>query len=181
MSYEPNQNGVDKSDYTRDSRTTHGSPAPHTPISYGGAVPRKPSKFLLFILSGCVPGLGHMYLGLIRRGLFYMAGIALLIFLTVQLAIGGLGIFTVFTGFGLLALYAVSFFESFVMRRDIAAGKEVADSMPAFVTSKTFLVAVGVTLALSVLASIISVVPWPFWVIAGVLAVVIVSRKKKGA
>ncbi|MCL2620985.1 MAG: hypothetical protein FWD97_08655 [Defluviitaleaceae bacterium] len=188
MSYDPNKNGVDTSDYTRDNRT-EATPPPHAPhpthhphpMPYGGGSPRKPSRFLLFILSGCVPGLGHMYLGMIRRGLFYMAGIALLVFLTVQLAISGLGIFTVFTGFGLLALYTVSFFESFIIRRDIVAGKEVADTIPSFVTDKRFLIAIGAVLGLTVLASIISVVPWFIWVAAGVVVIALVSKKKKSS
>lgn len=181
MSYEPNKNGVDTSDYTKDNRAGASPPPPHYPYPMPyGAAPRKPSRFLLFILSGCVPGLGHMYLGMIRRGLFYMAGIALLVFLTVQLAVNGLGTLIPLTGFGLFALYAVSFFESFIIRRDIVSGKEVSDTIPNFVTDKRFLIGLGAVLALAVLSSIISAVPWFVWVVAGVVILIFSSKKKKG-
>ncbi|MCL2235815.1 MAG: hypothetical protein FWB98_05180 [Defluviitaleaceae bacterium] len=185
MSYDPNQNGIDKSDYTRDNREGQSAPRtpppyPHHPhITYGGHKPRKPSRFILLMLA-FLPGLGHMYLGLIRRGLFYLAGTAFLVFLTVQFAMT-IPLMTILTGFSIFALMAVGFFEGFALRRDMVAGKEVVDALPKFITNKTILVAIGAVLVIAILASIISSVPWIIWVIAGVAVVIFASKKKKGA
>ena len=183
MSYDPNQNGIDKSDYTRDNREGHGaphSPPPHhPPITYDGHRPRRPSRFILLLLA-FFPGLGHMYLGLIRRGLFYLAGTAFLVFLTVQFAMT-IPLMTILTGFSIFALMAVAFFEGFTLRRDMATGKEVADALPKFITNKTILVAIGAILVIAVLASIISSVSWIVWAIVGVAVVIFASKKKKGA
>ncbi|MCL2415258.1 MAG: hypothetical protein FWD01_00430 [Defluviitaleaceae bacterium] len=119
------EGNVERDDYKYDIRFDNVAP-PKSVISSRPI--RKPSRLILFLLMW-IPGLGHMYMGLIRRGLFYMSALPLLIYFTVALSRIA-PIFTILTGFSIAALYFVSFFETFVIRRDIMAGKEIADIIP---------------------------------------------------
>ena len=160
-------------DYKRDMRLETPPPAPHH-----AAPPRRPSRFWLFMLS-LLPGTGHMYLGLIRRGLFYMTSLALLIFLTTVIAPSAL---VILTSFAKAALFAVAFFESFAIRRDIVMGKEVADTVPTFSAhgrNKSLLVLVLVVVAILVSVNILSSLNWIVWLVLGIVAVAIFTSKKK--
>lgn len=164
-------------DYKKDIRVdappmAHYGHAPVVP-------PRRPSRFWLFALS-VLPGLSHMYLGLIKRGLFYISTFALIAFLTVTLG----GPFTIITGLGITALYAVAFFEAFAIRRDIVMGKEVSDSVPVIGKNKTVLVVIAVVVAAALGINILSSLPWYAWMILGIVAVcyfpVAIVRVTKG-
>ncbi|MCL2574846.1 MAG: hypothetical protein FWE33_00275 [Defluviitaleaceae bacterium] len=186
MNHDPNS-GIDKSDYTRDNRaeapTPAAPPVPPPPPYYGGyhgyPVIKKPSRFILFILA-CIPGLGHMYMGLIRRGLFYLSATAFTIFMTV---VAGMNfwILTPLTSFAILAVYAVAFFESLSIRRDFVMGKEVVDRLPAFVAGKGFVPIIALA-ALAVFAiGFLASLTWQGWIIIiliAVLCAVLFSRKK---
>ena len=65
---------IDKSDYTRDMREEKAppTPPPPPPPSYPPTPSKAHSRAILLILA-FLPGLGHMYLGFIRRGLFYLS------------------------------------------------------------------------------------------------------------
>ena len=149
-------------DYKRDIRLEH----PHTPPHHHGTYPiRRPSRFWLFVLSP-LPGLSHMYLGLIRRGLFYMASLALLIFLTTAIAPS---ILVILTSFAKFAIFAVAFFESFAIRRDIVMGKDVSDSTPniaALRKNKTLFAAVIIVVAVVVGLRVLAILGWLIWFIA---------------
>jgi len=183
MSYDPNQNGIDKSDYTKDTRAGQNSPPPKPPMPYspytpyGGYGTKKPSRFVIFILA-FMPGLSHMYLGLIKRGLFYISAIALSVFLTVQFGISGLAPLIIITAFANFAICAVAFFEAFAIRRDIVMGKEVQDVIPSFVKNKTFLLAVAALLTLVVIINILSFIPWYFWILIAVAVIVVTASRK---
>jgi len=183
MHHDPHRD-IDKSDYTRDNRTAQPDadtppyippipPPPPTMPYHGGGHYTKvkiPSRFILFILA-CLPGLGHFYIGLIRRGLFYLSATAFAIFLTIQAAIN-LPLLLVFTVFSIVAVYAVAFFETLVIRRDIAAGKEVVDRLPAFANNKRFVLGVAIV-AIGVFAlGFISSLPWYGWLAITALGVV---------
>ena len=164
-------------DYKRDIRLEHH----HAPTHHGAYPTRRPSRFWLFVLSP-LPGLSHMYLGLIRRGLFYMASLALLIFLTTAIAPS---IIVILTSFAKFALFAVAFFESFSIRRDIIMGKDVSDSIPnigALRKNKALFAAViivaAVIIGLRVLAFLGGLV-WLIAIIAVILYFVINSGKKE--
>jgi len=139
---------MNNNDYKYDARTEHESheSKPSRPT-------RKPSRFILFTL-GWIPGIGHMYLGLIRRGTFYLSALSMAIFLTVVLSynFSPLVIFTSFAKFGLCA---VSFFEAFKLRHEIIAGIEVKDTIPAFVFNKTLWIALGIIIAGSIFLDIL--------------------------
>ena len=180
MHHDPHRE-IDKNDYTRDTRAeapaTSPPPSapPHKMPYYGGHMPKAsgtkvPSRFALLIL-GCLPGLGHLYMGLIRRGLFYLSAAALAIFLNIQIAMH-MPMFAIFTAFAIVAVYAVAFFESLVIRRDIAAGKELVDRLPAFVNNKRFVVGIAV-FAIAVFAlGFISSLPWYGWFVIAALGMV---------
>ena len=160
-------------DYKRDIRAehppTHPSAASTRP--YPPTHTRRPGRFWIFVLSP-LPGLSHMYLGLIRRGLFYISALALLVFLTTALAPS---ILVVLTGFSTAALFAVAFFEAFAIRRDIVMGKEVKDSIPniAFILkNKTLLTVTLIIVAIAIGINIIASLPWYAWMIMGIVAVV---------
>jgi len=166
----------DENDYKRDIRTEHQEPthghshAPHPHPAHTTTPARRPSRFWLLMLSP-LPGLGHMYLGLIRRGLFYMASLALLIFLTTALALSAL---VIFTSFAMAALFGVAFFEAFAIRRSMVMGKEIADTIPniAFATkNKTVLVIALAVLAVIIGINILGALPWYAWVVIGIVAV----------
>jgi len=78
------------------------------------------SKFLLFILSA-LPGLGYMYLGLIKRGLFAMMAFFATIFLISSVS----GFF----GFVLVGIIFATFFDQFRTLNKIRAGIEVEDQI----------------------------------------------------
>lgn len=175
---------IDKSDYTRDARNdatpAHTPPPaapPHMPYSHSPAPKiKRPSRFVLFLLA-FLPGLGHMYMGLIKRGLFYLSAVAFAIFATVQLGMTA-PIFTILTAFAILGIYAVSFFESFVIRRNIAAGVAMDDNIPEFAKSKTFLVALAATLSFLMLLSILEAIRPILGIVVFVAILVFVFSKK---
>jgi hypothetical protein len=80
-----------------------------------------PSKFLLFILSA-LPGLGYMYLGLIKRGLLVMAAFFLNIYLMAQFEIPMLA-------FVIPIIFFASFFDGFKILRQIREGQTVEDTV----------------------------------------------------
>ena len=134
---------------------------------------RRPSRFWLFVLS-FLPGLSHIYMGLIRRGLFYISALPILIYVTVVFA-SNLGIFVLFPAFSIAALFAVAFFESFSIRRDIIMGKEVKDTIPnlgVFGGNKVVIIALAVIFALALGINILARLPWYAWLILGIIAVV---------
>jgi len=123
-----------------------------------------------------------MYLGLIRRGLFYMTSLALLIFLTTAIAPS---ILVILTSFAKFALFAVAFFESFAIRRDIVMGKDVSDSIPnidALRKNKTLFAAViivaAVVIGLRVLASLGGLV-WPIAISSAIALYFLWNSDKK--
>jgi len=137
------------------------------------------------MLSLFLPGLSHMYLGLIRRGLFYISVLAFTIFISVALLLPISGIFGIFMGFSIMTIYAVSFFEAFSIRRDIVMGKEVKDTIPnlgIFGSGKVILIIAIVILALVFGVNILSSLPWYAWLILGIVAICYAPflRKKKG-
>ena len=148
---------IDKSDYTRDIREP--APPPPPPPPAAPPRPRRPSRLVLFILA-FLPGLGHMYLGLMRRGLFYLSAFAFAIFITVQFGMMGVGAIIVLAAFTIVAVVAAAFFEALVARRDIAMGRELADNIPAFAKTTPFLVAVGLLIIIPFLVNILRALSW---------------------
>ena len=154
-------------DYKRDIRAEGTLPSSEVPYHH-----RRPSRFWLFALS-FLPGLSHIYLGLIRRGLFYISALPILIYLTVVFA-SNFGIFVLFPAFSIAALFAVAFFESFSIRRDIIMGKEVKDTMPSFGMpggSKAVIIAIGVILVVALGVNILARLPWYAWLVLGIVAI----------
>ena len=148
-------------DYKRDIRLDDAPPDEMIPH-------RRPSRFWLFVLS-FLPGLSHIYMGLIRRGLFYISALAFVIFFT-SVVVPRFSSLGIITGFSIIAIFAVSFFEAFSIRRDIIMGKEVKDTLPnlgIILRNKVFLVVIAVLFAISILASL----PWYAWLILGIVAV----------
>ena len=163
----------DKDDYKRDIRidsvSSHGEPPNHHSHS---AHSRRPSRFWLFVFS-FLPGLGHIYMGLIRRGLFYISTLALIIFFT-SVVVPNFGRFSIFAGFSIAALFAVSFFEAFSIRRDIIMGKEVKDTIPnlgIFGKNKVIIIILAVIFVIVLAVNILSALPWYVWLILGIIAV----------
>lgn len=169
-----NNQRPDHDDYKRDIRFDK-LPEP-SKMPYPG---KRPSRFVLFLLMW-VPGLGHMYMGLIKRGLFYFSALPLLIYFTVAIA-RVFPVFTIFTGFSIAALYAVSFFEGLAIRRDIIEGKAVADVIPnlrALAQNKLVRCILIAKLAIAVLHTVVSAIPMPLIVIAVILAAVFFLSKR---
>ncbi|MCL2170743.1 MAG: hypothetical protein FWB71_01210 [Defluviitaleaceae bacterium] len=161
-------------DYRRDIRFDK----VEAPPKIAGA--RRPSRLILFLLMW-LPGLGHMYMGLMRRGLFFFSMLPLLIYLTV-LAAGTLPLLNVFLGFGIAGLYIISFFEALKLRRDMVAGIETPDALPdlgGIIRNKTIMGIVVLIVGISVLHALITAVP----VIAPLAIILIIcaiwGRKKK--
>jgi len=162
---------IDKSDYKRDARIET-PPAP-PPVAEPPAA-KEHSRFLLLILA-LVPGLGHMYLGLVRRGLFYLSAFAFTIFVTVQFAIMGLAPFVVLAVFGIVAVVFMAFFESLVARRDLALGKKLEDSAPAFVKTKAAFISIAAFLIIPFVINLLNTLPWYSWIILGFIFVVAIA------
>jgi hypothetical protein len=150
---------------------------PMPPMPYSPYGTKRPSRFVIFILA-FLPGLSHMYLGLIKRGLFYISAVALVLFLTVQFGSGGLASLTIFTGFATAALYAVAFFEAFSIRRDIIMGKEPSDVIPNFVKNRTFLLIIAAMLVFVIVINVLSFIPFPLW-LAAIAALIVVFALRK--
>ena len=134
----------DNDDYKRDIRMD-GTPPGSVPPPHYSYVPhhvKRPNRFWLFVLSG-VPGLAHLYMGLIRRGLFYMSLFALAVAFSSTIPARGAGMRAALAGFSFLALYSTAFFEAFKIRREMILGKEIKDAIPNFLLSgnKTVLIA----------------------------------------
>jgi len=169
-------------DYKRDIRLDKASvdEAPNHPHV---ASHRRPSRFWLLALS-FLPGLSHIYMGLIRRGLFYVATLALVIFFS-SVIVPDFARLSVLTGFAIFAIYAVSFFEAFSIRRDIIIGKEIKDAIPNFGIiggNRVVLIAIGIIFAIALGINILSNLPWYAWLILGIVAVCYAPsvRAKKG-
>lgn len=79
------------------------------------------SKAALFILS-FLPGLGYMYLGLIKRGLLVMSAFFLNIYLLAEFSVPLLA-------FLVPVIFFASFFDGFSILRRINAGEAVTDSI----------------------------------------------------
>jgi hypothetical protein len=165
-------------DYKRDIRADGMMPTVDT-----SARRRRPSRFWLLALS-FLPGLSHIYMGLIRRGLFYISALALVIFFT-SVIVPILNLLGIFAGFSIVALYAVSFFEAFSIRRDIIMGKEVKDALPNLAWlggNKAVLILIAVIFAIALGINILARLPWYAWLILGIVAVCYAPylRRKKG-
>ena len=116
-----------------------------------------------------------MYMGLIKRGLFYIFALALLVFLISSLSFGS-GLLAIPAGFAIAALYAASFFEAFSIRRDIVMGKEVKDTIPKFFNNGKFAaIAVIALIAIVGLNTLSSLrwLSWYVWLTLGIVAVVL--------
>jgi hypothetical protein len=133
-------------------------------MPYGGGKVKKPSRFLLFMLA-FLPGLGHMYLGLMRRGIFFLSAFAFSIFVTVQLGIMGIAPFIVLGAFSIVAAVVIPFFEALSLRRGIVAGIKPEDCIPAFAKSPLVLVIVAFFLIVPFVVNILSALPWFVWLI----------------
>jgi len=158
-------------DYKRDIRLDDAPPPDETPNPHA-THHRRPSRFWLFAFS-FLPGLSHIYMGLVRRGLFYVSALAFVIFFTSAI-VPSFGIFRIITIFSIFALYAVSFFEAFSIRRDMIMGKEVKDVIPnlaIFGGSKVIIIVIAVVFAVSLGINILSSLPWYAWVILGIVAI----------
>ena len=159
-------------DYKRDIRLESAPLSSSTPGEVPHHLRRRPSRFWLFALS-FLPGLSHIYLGLTRRGLFYISALPILIYLTVVFA-SNLGILVLFPAFSIAALFAVAFFEAFSIRRDIIMGKEVKDTLPNLAWlggNKAILIVVAVIFAVALGIHILARLPWYGWLILGIVAV----------
>ena len=168
---------MSEKDYKYDMRQEHTTPAA-PPAPPKGAYPKRPSRFWLFLLS-FIPGVGHMYLGLIRRGLFYFSALALMIYLTATLSIGGGSFLTIFSSFAKGAIFFVSFFEAFKLRREMVMGNDVKDEFPAFLARKEILMVVAVIVLLSFFTNLIAALPWFGWLIVILFAIKHLSRRRK--
>ena len=165
-----NSQRPDHDDYKRDIRFDK-LPEP-SKLPYPG---KRPSRMILFLLMWA-PGLGHMYMGLIKRGLFFFSALPLLIYLTVLAP----NTFAIFTSFGISALYAVSFFEGLSIRRGIIEGKSFSDTIPdlrVFWKNKFVRVILIITLVFAVVDSVLSSFPPVLVIIAVVLAIVFIMSK----
>ena len=163
-------------DYKRDIRFDK-IPEP-SKLPYPG---KRPSRLVLFLLMWA-PGLGHMYMGLIRRGLFFFSALPLLIYLSVVLRNSFLPVPGVLAGFAIAALYAVSFFESLSLRRDIIEGKEVADRIPnlrGLLQNKLLVGGLAAVVVISILHAVLSALPWPAFLAIGIAIFFIISNRKK--
>jgi hypothetical protein len=78
------------------------------------------NKFLLFIM-GALPGLGYMYVGLLKRGLFTMAAFSATIYLIATVS----GWFA----FPLAAIVFASFFDGFRLLRQAREGMALQDGI----------------------------------------------------
>ena len=106
----------------RDFRTP-----PHCEIS----PKQKVNRGLLFIFTVFFPpGVGYMYMGLIKRGLFVMLGFFFLVFL-LSTGLGSLA--DTFLGFSLIAVYFACIFDSFALRRRIVHGEVVEDGVDSMI------------------------------------------------
>ena len=83
--------------------------------------PKLPSK-LLYIFLGLLPGLGYMYLGLIKRGLFVMSSFFLTIFLLTQFN-------SIIFVFLIPIILFASFFDGLKLLRMMREGEVVEDSV----------------------------------------------------
>jgi TM2 domain-containing membrane protein YozV len=90
---------------------------------------QKRSKFLTVVLS-CIPGVGHLYLGLMTRGFYFMVAffgwITFVGFLTIASSQESFVVLLLV----LPILWFYSFFDALHLRRKIVAGEEVADISP---------------------------------------------------
>lgn len=80
------------------------------------------SGFLLFLCSCVMPGVNYMYLGLIKRGLFFLSAFFSIVFAMSVTGMGELGIL-------IPILWVTSFFDGFEKKRRLNSGAYVPDSV----------------------------------------------------
>lgn len=136
------------------------------------------SLFLLFAL-GLLPGVAHMYLGMVRRGLFFLSALAFAIFVTTQLAILGAIPFVILPAFGIAAVVFIAFFESLGFRRDLANDKEVNDTIPEFVKKPWVIITILALLIIPFALNILFMLPWYSWVILAIIFLVAIMYFSK--
>ena len=150
----------DRNDYKYDIREQahiEDAPRPAEPVKEFRHY-KRPSRFLIFILSW-LPGLSHMYLGLIRRGIFYLSAFAVMIYATSTI----LGPLVIFPSLGIAGVYFTAFFEALRYRREMVMGREVRDIVPSIFMSKPVIAAVALLLLFSAISNHI-VFRWiPTW------------------
>ncbi len=79
------------------------------------------NKVLTFILS-FIPGCGHMYIGLMKRGVFILFSFFACCYLAVSV------FYRVFT-IGFIIIWFFSFFDAYNCRKKLESGKEVIDDV----------------------------------------------------
>ncbi|MCL2169202.1 MAG: hypothetical protein FWB74_04160, partial [Defluviitaleaceae bacterium] len=139
-------------------------PPPPTPPSK-----TKPHSRAALLILAFLPGLGHMYLGFMRRGLFYLSAFAFTIFVTTQFGIMGASPFVILAAFSIVATVAMAFFETLVIRRDLASGKDINDQLPTFAKNRVVLTIVGIFIVIPFLVNILASMPpfvWVFLIVA---------------
>jgi hypothetical protein len=97
---------------------------PHKDPHYKPPLPKRGrdiNVFFLFCLS-CIPGLNYMYIGLMKRGMFFMSMFFMLIFISSTLH-------TPVPMFALFMEMCYSFFDGFKIRRQILNGENVPDEI----------------------------------------------------
>lgn len=115
------------------------------------------NNFFLFILSA-LPGLGYMYLGLIKRGMFVMSAFFLNIYLLSATRFSVLG-------FLIPVLFFASFFDGFRIARLIRSGEKVQDGIDdifGFVKRHKVIIfgGLGVIIALEILSGTFRFLRW---------------------
>jgi len=95
----------------------HSNPHP----AHDTALRYRKSRFLTFIFSA-LPGLNYMYLGLMKRGLFFMTSFFALIVIIKEIGIS-------FLSFGIFMLICFCLFDSFRIRRQLVDGFDVPDGI----------------------------------------------------
>ncbi|MCL2352396.1 MAG: hypothetical protein FWC55_07690 [Firmicutes bacterium] len=83
---------------------------------------RRISKFLLFVCSLILPGVGYMYLGLMKRGLFTLTSFFVLVSVIAVLHMPILGVL-------ICILWITAFFDGFHIRRKLVDGVRVEDGI----------------------------------------------------
>jgi len=101
-----------------------------------------------------------------------MSLFALIIAMGSALSSGGM--VSVFIGLSSLALYAVSFFEAFKIRREMVMGKEVKDAIPnikGIGGNKTMVIVIIALFAAAIGINILTALPWYAWLVLGIVAI----------
>lgn len=83
---------------------------------------RHTNGFLFFIFSFILPGINFMYLGMMKRGLFFLSTFFFTIYLTASFNL-------LFFPLAIPIIYITSFFDGFATRRRLENGEHVEDSI----------------------------------------------------